>query len=482
MAAAALAYLLLGQNCGAALSHGVRGGGGLRSGNGGGGYPAAYNNGLQTANNAGPSGKNKEVKPPPPLAIHDKWAVVVGVGRYQDPAVKLIKYATRNVLTLTETLCDPQVGHFLPDHVLVATEEKVTRDALADSTWQGWLSKKALPNDMIVLYFCMRYVPTDDASDLLLLSQESKLAQKEMTATSLASLLGEIRRRTQCKNIVALLDISPTEQTAKNYPYGFGTLLQSIGQKSGVTIFAADDRLLGSLDDDGPARASVFVEYFCQALKAGGGTLALDYMASYVSQILAQQAPAKAGGYNSHPILLPSTENPEMVKTAVGMPVKNPNAMANIKIGRPISQIALTDPALAAHLEALSQINPPLQQLHDLKKASDQAEAEREEEEEEAAAAGQDVDFAPYMATMKKTIQGKWTPPKGLEQKTVVAVFSIQKDGSIIEPEIVESSGSQQIDQSALKALSDASPLAPLPKGAPKRVQIRYKFDWKVTK
>ncbi len=316
---------------------------------------------------------------------------------------------------------------------------------------------------MIVLYFCMRFVPADDASDVLAIEPgEPGLAGKEMTATSLSRILGEVRRRTQCKNIVAMLDLSPTEQAAKNFPYGFGTLLQSIGKKSEVTIFSADERLLGSLDDDGTARTSVFVEYFCQALKAGGGTLSLDYMASYVMQILAQQAPAKAGGYNSHPILLASGDNPELVKTAIGVPVKNPNPLANIHIGKPISQIALTDPALAAHLEAIDQINSPIQKLHDLKKAADQADAQREEEkaeaEEDTSANGQDVDFAPYMAAMKKAIQGKWAPPKGLDQKTVVAVFSIQKDGSIREPEIVESSGSQPIDQSALKALADASP------------------------
>jgi TonB family protein len=431
------------------------------------------------------------------LTIHDKWAVLVGVGHYQDGSIKPLKYATRNVLTMTEALCDPQVGRFLPDHLLVATEDRVTKDTLADSTWERWLSKKALPNDMIVLYFCMRFVPADDASDILMLSQESRVDRKETSATSLSSILGEVRRRTQSKNIIALLDISPTEQTAKNYPNGLGSLLQSIGQKSGVTIFAADDRLLGSLDDDGQARTSAFVEYFCQALKAGGGTLALDYMASYVSQILAQQAPAKAGGYNSHPVLLPAADNPELVKMPVGVAVKNPNSLANIKIGHPLSQIALTDPALAARLAALDESSSPMQKIEQLKRAADEADAEAEKPKEsqqeskqeskqgqgklEESSTSSQVDFAPYVAAMKRTIQSKWTPPKGLDQKTVVAVFCIQKDGSISDPEIVQSSGSPPIDQSALKALADASPLAPLPKGAPRKVQIRYKFDWKVT-
>jgi TonB family protein len=305
-----------------------------------------------------------------------------------------------------------------------------------------------------------------------------------------------VRRRTQCKNIIALLDINPTEQTAKNYPYGLGSLLRTIGQKAGVTILSADDRLLGSLDDDGQARTSVFVEYFCQALKAGGGALSLDYIASYLGQILSNQAPGGSDRYISHPILLAAADNPELVKMPLGVAVRNPNSLADIKIGRSLSQVAQSDPALAAHLAQLDRSSSSTQKLEKLKQAQDAAdeenaseqEREREkgkpwekEEKEEGQGENPEVDFAPYMTTMKKTIQGKWGPPKGLDQKTVVAVFSIQKDGSIVDSEIVQSSGNATIDQSALKALADASPLAPLPKGAPKRVQIRYKFDWKAS-
>jgi len=465
----------------AAKAHGGGGGfggGGFGGGGfGGGGFGGGGFGGRNQIN--GPRSSNE--KPPVkllPLNIHDKWAVLVGVGHYQDSDIKPIKYASRNVLTLTEAFSDPQAGRFLPDHVLIATEEKVTKNNLADSTWETWLAQKALPNDMIVLYFCMRFVPSDDASDMLLLTQESHTASKETSATSLSGILGELRRRTQCKNIIALLDLSPTEQAAKNFPYGFGTLLQTISKKTDVTIFSADERVLGSMEDDGPAKASLFVEYLTKGLTAGGGALAIDYLASYVTQIMASQPPAKSGLYNSHPLLIPIADNPELVKIPLGVAVKNPNKVANIKIGKPLSLVALTDPALAEHLAELDRATSPLSKIEQLKKEQDEADAARaEKEEEKAGASGQDVDFAPYMASMKKTIQTKWLPPHGPTAKTIVAVFSIQKDGTISDPEIVESSGNAPVDQSAMKALADASPLPPLPNGSPKRVQIRYKFD-----
>jgi TonB family protein len=85
------------------------------------------------------------------------------------------------------------------------------------------------------------------------------------------------------------------------------------------------------------------------------------------------------------------------------------------------------------------------------------------------------------MAKMKKDIQAKWKPPKGLEQRRVGVTFSINRDGSIVDGAVVESSGVDAIDKSALEALKDASPIDPLPKGAPRSVEIRYRFDWKVS-
>jgi protein TonB len=94
---------------------------------------------------------------------------------------------------------------------------------------------------------------------------------------------------------------------------------------------------------------------------------------------------------------------------------------------------------------------------------------------------GQAVDLSSYMSKMKKDIQAKWKPLKGFEERCIVVVFSIQRDGSIVEPEIVQSSGVDEVDRSALDALHAASPVDPLPNGAPKSIRVQYKFDWHVS-
>ncbi len=86
-----------------------------------------------------------------------------------------------------------------------------------------------------------------------------------------------------------------------------------------------------------------------------------------------------------------------------------------------------------------------------------------------------------YVEKAKKSISNKWQPIKGFEDRSAVTVFTVSQNGSIEEARIVESSGSQAVDQSALDALKASSPLAALPKGAPESIQIRYVFAWHVT-
>jgi len=87
-----------------------------------------------------------------------------------------------------------------------------------------------------------------------------------------------------------------------------------------------------------------------------------------------------------------------------------------------------------------------------------------------------------YVDKVKKDISTKWQPPKGFEDRNVTIVFTVKQKGAIEDPKVVESSGSQAVDQTALAALKASSPLAPLPKGAPESIQIRYVFSWHVSR
>jgi len=91
-----------------------------------------------------------------------------------------------------------------------------------------------------------------------------------------------------------------------------------------------------------------------------------------------------------------------------------------------------------------------------------------------------EAELLDYVEKAKKYIGSKWQPVKGFEDRNVVVVFTVKKNGKIEDEKIVAESGSQVADQNALNALKAASPLPALPKGAPESIQIRYVFSWHV--
>jgi len=413
----------------------------------------------------------KQVKPILP-AIRDKWAVLIGVGRYEDTDIGLLKYANSNVLKVAKVFVDPDVGRFPSNHVLVVTQDKANKASINQAVCEDWLYKKALPNDLIVFYICMRGTPSDSMDDWLLLGADSTLANKNQTAISLMGMLGDLRKRTQSKNLVCILD---TQIAGDKNARSSNQILKKIAESTQTTILTADENLLQSQNSANGASSS-FVEYLTEGMKAGGGLLPLDTVAGFISESMAKEAPAES----QKPALLVSAANAELVKVPLGIPIKNTSSpLANVRTGHSINKLDATNPELAKDARRMLETPDPNSaagKIQQLLTKEQQALQDDDGDDQD----GPEVDFGPYMKAMKKAIQAKWASPKGFDQKKVVTAFSIQRDGRITEAEVVESSGSADIDKTAMQALKDASPLAPLPKGAPKRVQIRYKFDYQV--
>jgi TonB family protein len=87
------------------------------------------------------------------------------------------------------------------------------------------------------------------------------------------------------------------------------------------------------------------------------------------------------------------------------------------------------------------------------------------------------VDFGLYMQTLQRQIKKHWSPCKESEPRRVKVTFKITEVGELKNLEISQPSGSQSLDLLALKAVTDAAPFDPLPKGSPKEVDILLTLD-----
>jgi protein TonB len=93
-----------------------------------------------------------------------------------------------------------------------------------------------------------------------------------------------------------------------------------------------------------------------------------------------------------------------------------------------------------------------------------------------------DFPFTYYLRLIQSKIGERWTPPRAAASggERVVVLFEIQRDGQIREPSVERSSGNTLYDQSALRAVMEASPFPPLPpefKASSLRVHFGFEFQ-----
>lgn len=87
-------------------------------------------------------------------------------------------------------------------------------------------------------------------------------------------------------------------------------------------------------------------------------------------------------------------------------------------------------------------------------------------------------DFTDYMNNLHECLQTLWQPPDFMEEGHVKVFFRVNRKGEVLNPIIIESSGNDIYDESALEALKQASPLEKFPENTLKEyISIKYSFD-----
>lgn len=287
-----------------------------------------------------------------PLSIHDKWAVLIGATDYGDKTIGDVPGATQNILNLTKIMIDPNFGRFTPDHILLITESKVTNANLGTALHSDWLSKKALPNHLILLYIALRVSPSKHTTDLYLLPPATASSDIERHAVSLLGTVREIKRRTQCQNIVVVLD-SLTSKADKVGANEVASRLQKIAADTGCIILCQDQNLATSQVVPGSEGATLYTSSLIELLRASGGLMPIEAMAQYCVQNLG--APGQIPFYIS-------CADPDLGKQTLGLKPKGFDPRY-VKIGHSLEKhpelaIGLSDSFKAPIKPEESKIKP----------------------------------------------------------------------------------------------------------------------------
>jgi uncharacterized caspase-like protein len=137
--------------------------------------------------------------------VADKWALVVGVSKFQDPSISL-KYANKDATDFAEYLV--KEAHFAPDHVKLLTDEKATRENILAQVGDKWLPRVAEPDDLVIIYVSSHGSPqTMDVGGIsYLLAHNTDKESLYATGIPVQDLARMIKERVHCQRIIVILD------------------------------------------------------------------------------------------------------------------------------------------------------------------------------------------------------------------------------------------------------------------------------------
>lgn len=139
--------------------------------------------------------------------VRNKWALVVGIQKFQDNSVPTLSHSVNDAKRVAEALSGPQ-GRFDPAHVKVLTDEAATKTNILLGL--GEIRSQAKEDDLVVVYLSSHGLPGDDdpTGVSFVVTYDTNVANGATRyATSLPMVeLSEFSRRLRAQRFVLILD------------------------------------------------------------------------------------------------------------------------------------------------------------------------------------------------------------------------------------------------------------------------------------
>jgi uncharacterized caspase-like protein len=276
-----------------------------------------------------PSGPAK-----PPGPIQQKWALVVGIGRFSDQSIPKLNYTTADASALAAELTDPAIGRFPANHVHVLTDDQATTKNIKEGL--NWIARHAEPDDLVLIYVATHGTPrTADsaggANYLVTYDTEAHTAGTVdedalyATAYPMVELANAVATRMKALRTAVILDTCYSGGSLSNQSSLMtaglantapsGPMLERMTEGTGRIVMAAsrvDEESLESRE----LQHGYFTYFLLQAFKEGKGTAPLSQVFNAVAQQVAQRASAQ--GLRQHPVMSRSSEDADFALGVAG--------------------------------------------------------------------------------------------------------------------------------------------------------------------
>ena len=86
-----------------------------------------------------------------------------------------------------------------------------------------------------------------------------------------------------------------------------------------------------------------------------------------------------------------------------------------------------------------------------------------------------------YFSYVIRKTKANWNIPKGHEDKQVTLLYTIAKNGDLLDVKVIKSSGSDKADKAAINAVKKSAPFNPLPEEyTGNKLEIQYTFGYNI--
>ncbi|HXT69652.1 MAG TPA: caspase family protein [Vicinamibacterales bacterium] len=205
---------------------------------------------ASTSTSAAGAVRSPGVASPPPAvpAIHvssvvrKRWALVVGISRFQDPRINALKYTARDAEAVSAAL--KQCCEF--DSVKTLLDEAATRKNITMEI--DYLAKNAEPEDLVVVYMSSHGSPEnlDTAGVNYIVTYDTEVSGLYSTAYAMDDLLRALGSRIKSERVIAFLDTCYSGGTYKELPSGWTASSRALTTETGVSMARLEEGLAGS--------------------------------------------------------------------------------------------------------------------------------------------------------------------------------------------------------------------------------------------
>lgn len=101
---------------------------------------------------------------PLPTWVGEKYALLIGVGSFADPALPALSYSAKDARDLRAVLVDPEHGRFASENVYLLTDAEATRERILAAL--DAIMKRAREEDLVLLFASTHGLPTREGAGL----------------------------------------------------------------------------------------------------------------------------------------------------------------------------------------------------------------------------------------------------------------------------------------------------------------------------